>query len=414
MISNADNTWVMLSSALVMLMTPGLAFFYSGLAPARNTLNTLTMSISCLAVMPLVWYILGYSIAFSEGNPFFGGLAHVALKGVSLSASEGSTIPDATFMVFQMMFAVITPAIISGALVGRMKFKAFAIFVILWSLFIYSPMAHMVWGPGGWLVEHGSIDFAGGTVVHINSGVAAFVAAYILGPRSRVSKSTSSAHNVPFVLLGASLLWFGWYGFNAGSALAGDSLASLAVVTTTLATCASMAVWNVLSWLRGKPSTAIGFGVSAVVGLVGITPAAGFVTPTGAVIIGAVTSIISYLAISMKHKIPSSVDDTLDVFVCHGISGISGCLLTGLFATTTVNAGGADGLFYGNPGLLWKQAMAVGISVAITAVGTAVILFVLKAIMPIKHTQEEEAIGIDIIEHGEWAYDDIEKIKKPD
>jgi Amt family ammonium transporter len=287
-----------------------------------------------------------------------------------------------------------------------MKFKPYVLFVVLWSLLVYAPVAHMVWGPDGWLAEHGAIDFAGGTVVHINAGFAAMVAAYILGPRTKFKESSSEAHNIPFVLLGASLLWFGWFGFNAGSALAADGLASVAFVTTVIAPAASMAVWTLLSWLKGKPSTAIGSAVSAVVGLVAITPAAGFVTPTGAFFIGAIASAISYFALEYKHLLPKKIDDTLDVFLCHGISGLSGCILTGIFATKEVNSSGSNGLLYGNPGLVWNQLVAVGATVVVTVVGTAVILLAIKAVMPIRPTREEEEIGIDIIEHGESAYTD--------
>jgi len=406
MLNSGDTAWVLLASALVMLMTPGLGFFYAGLAPARNAINTLKMSISCLAIIPIAWFALGYSFAFAPGTGFIGGFGHAALQGVGPNPGEGSTIPDNAFMVFQMMFAIITPALISGALVGRMKFKPYVLFVVLWSLFVYSPVAHMVWGPDGWLAEHGAIDFAGGTVVHINAGFAAIMAAYILGPRTKFERSDSEAHNIPFVLLGASLLWFGWFGFNAGSALAADGLASVAFVATVIAPSASMAVWTILNWLKGKPSTAIGSAVSAVVGLVAITPAAGFVTPTGALFVGAIASVISFFALEYKHLLPKKIDDTLDVFVCHGISGISGCILTGVFATTEVNPSGANGLLYGNPGLVWNQLVGVGVTVIVTLVGTAVILLAIKAVMPIRPTPEEEEIGIDIIEHGESAYAD--------
>ena len=405
MINSGDTAWVLVCSALVMLMTPGLAFFYAGLAPARNALNTLKMSISCLAIIPITWFLFGYSFAFAPGTPFIGGFENFSLAGVGATASEGSSIPDFAFMVFQMMFAIITPALISGALVGRMKFKPYVLFVVLWSLFVYSPVAHMVWGPDGWLAEQGAIDFAGGTVVHINAGFAAIVAAYILGPRANILDADKKAHNIPFVLLGASLLWFGWFGFNAGSSLAADGLATLAFVTTILAAAASMATWTVLSWIRRKPSNATGSAIAAVIGLVAITPAAGFVTPTSAIFIGIIGCVISYSILEF-HLMPAKVDDTLDVFACHGIAGLTGCILTGVFATKTVNDAGADGLLYGNPGLVVDQLIAVGVSVAVTVIGTTVILLMIKSIMPIRYTAEEEEIGIDIIEHGESAYED--------
>jgi len=407
MINNGDTAWLITSSALVLLMTPGVAFFYSGLVSTRNVINTINMSFICLAVIPLTWALLGFSLSFSVGNSFIGGLQWAGLKDISINTmNDASNIPQYSYMMFQMMFAVITPALISGAIVGRMKFKAYVLFIILWNLLIYTPIAHWVWGPNGWIAALGAIDFAGGTVVHISSGFAALVAAIILGPRlTNNTARHDTPHNIPFVILGSSLLWFGWYGFNAGSALAANGLASLAFVTTTLSASASIFTWTILCWLRGHPSSAIGKACSAVIGLVAITPAAGYVTPMGAIIIGCVGAIVCYFAMAYRNKLLRNIDDTLDVFICHGIGGVTGAMMTGLLATKTVNPVGADGFFYGNSSLLVKQLIAVSATILMTVVGTAIILCFLKTIMSIRPTPEEESKGIDIAEHGEKAYE---------
>lgn len=403
--SHGDTAWLLISAALVLLMTPGVAFFYSGLVSTRNVINTINMSFICLAVVPLIWAIIGFSLVFTSANGFIGGLHWVALKGIANTLHAGTKIPEYAYMAFQLMFAVIAPALISGGIVGRMRFKAYVFFIILWSIFIYLPIAHWVWGPDGWIANLGAIDFAGGTVVHINAGCAALMAAIVLGPRLTKNETLHEPpHNIPFVILGSSLLWFGWYGFNAGSAIAANHLATLAFLTTTFAAAASIVTWMLLCWFRGYPSSAVGKACSAVVGLVAITPAAGFVTPMGSIIIGAIAAIICYFAMVFRDKWLKRVDDPLDVFICHGLGGIVGALMTGMLATKTVNSAGANGLFYGNPSLLLKQLIAVGATVLMTMIGTAIILYILKAIIQIRPNAEEEEKGIDIAEHGESAY----------
>ena len=350
-------------------------------------------------------------MAFSQGNSFIGGTEWFGLAGIGNTVNNAAAVPQYIFMAFQMMFAVITPALIAGAIVGRMKFKPYVLFVALWSMLVYVPIAHWVWGPGGWLGALGALDFAGGTVVHMNAGFAALVAAMILGPRvMKKNEIPEPPHNVPLVVLGASLLWFGWYGFNAGSAIAAGELASLAFVTTTLATSACIITWTILNWLRGNPSSAVSKSTAAVVGLVAITPAAGFVTPMGSIAVGCIAAIVCYTAIIHRRKWLRFVDDTLDVFICHGLGGLTGALLTGVFATKAVNPAGNDGLLYGNPSLLWNQLIAVGATIAMSVIGTAVILFVLKIFMNLRPTLAEMQQGIDFAEHGESAYgDQVEK-----
>lgn len=406
MIDQGNTAWLLISSALVLLMTPGVAFFYSGLVNSRNALNTINMSFICLAIIPLLWAICGFSLVFAPHNAIIGGLQWLGLAGMDNSVYQTGNVPQYVFMSFQMMFAVITPALISGAIVGRMKFKPYVLFITLWSLFVYIPIAHWVWGPNGWLASMGALDFAGGTVVHMNAGFAALVAAVILGPRVQRQGNVSEApHNVPLVVLGVSLLWFGWYGFNAGSAISAGQIASLSFVTTTLATAASIITWTILVWLRGHLSSVVSQATAAVVGLVAITPAAGYVTPMGAIGVGCFASIFCYLAMASRHAWLSKVDDTLDVFICHGLSGLAGAILTGVFATKAVNSAGANGLLYGNPAQLWHQLVAVLVTIATTMIGTAIILFILKLFMHIRPTPEEEQLGIDAAEHGETAYD---------
>lgn len=407
MINSGDTAWLLMSSALVLLMTPGVAFFYSGLVASRNVINTINMCFICLAVIPILWAIAGFSLTFSEGNRFIGGLQWIGLSGMEHTLHKGTNVPELAYMLFQMMFAVITPALISGAIVGRMKFKPYVLFVVLWSLLVYIPIAHWVWGPGGWLASLGVLDFAGGTVVHMNAGFAALVAAMILGPRVHKNKKLDvqeTPHNVPFVVLGVSLLWFGWYGFNAGSAISAGDLASLAVVTTTMATAASILSWTILNWLRGNPSSAVSKSTAAVVGLVAVTPAAGYVTPLGAIILGSTAALCCHFALAYRNKWMKKIDDTLDVFVCHGLGGLIGALMTGVLATKSVNEAGANGLLYGNPSQLGKQLIAVLAAILMTVVGTTIILFTLKLFITLRPTPEEEQLGIDLAEHGESAY----------
>lgn len=402
--NNSNIAWVLISCALVMLMTPGLAFFYSGLVRERNALNTIKMSFICLAIIPLVWAVIGYSLVFSDHNQWIGGLRYMGLAHIHEASKTVTTIPQPLFMLFQMMFAIISPAIISGALVGRMKFVAYFLFVIFWSLLVYTPLAHWVWGADGWLAQLGAIDFAGGIVVHISAGFSALVAALILGPRIRAHSHKDIPHNIPFVVLGASLLWFGWFGFNAGSALAANELAINAAITTMLGASSAVTSWTLLAWLRDSRPSAVGASAAAVIGLVAITPACGFVTPMGAIAIGSITAIITQMILLHLSNF-KKIDDTADVFACHGVAGAIGSLLTGVFATTSVNPAGKDGLLYGNYSLLWNQTIAVVVAISVSVVLTSAILLFLRKIVNIRTSPKEEVQGIDLVEHGEQAYD---------
>lgn len=414
----ADTAFMLICSALVLLMTPGLAFFYGGFVRSLNVLNTLMMSFVLMLLVGVTWILWGYSLAFAPGTPFIGGLQWLFLNGVGLETTDyllgsepeavvsyAATIPHQAFMMYQGMFAIITPALISGALVGRIKFKTYFWFVLLWSIFIYCPLAHMVWAKGGFMGLYGgfgALDFAGGTVVHISSGVSAFVAALVLGNRKSYPNGLTAPHNVPFIMLGAGLLWFGWFGFNAGSALASGGLATAAFVATNCGAAAAGLVWILMEWvLTGKP-TAVGLATGLVAGLVGITPAAGFVTPVSALLIGGITAFCCYYAIRIKNKM--GIDDALDTFPVHGVGGTVGAILTGVFASTDVNEFGANGLLYGNPGQLFKQIAAVAIAYVIAGVGTFVLLKILHAIMGLRVSLEVETQGLDPTEHSEVGY----------
>jgi len=401
-ISAGDTAWVLASSALVLLMTaPGLAFFYGGMVRRKNILGVLMQCFMCLALISVLWVVYGYSLAFGKGNPFIGGLDWFMLKGVGPDANPdyAATIPHTTFMIFQCMFAVITPALIIGSYAERMKFPAFLVFTTLWLTFIYCPIAHMVWGVGGFLNTLGAKDFAGGTVVHINAGVAGLVTALYLG--KRVGTDKQGMHNVPFVVLGASLLWFGWFGFNAGSALAANGLASNAFITTNTATAAAAISWAVMEWIfAGKPTT-LGAASGAVAGLVAITPACGFVDIGGALWIGFLVSVFCYCMVAFV-KPRLGYDDTLDAFGVHGIGGFWGAIATGLFAIKAVN--GVDGFFAGNPGQVWLQFVACATTIAWTAIGTLIICFIVDKTMGIRAVQEEEIMGLDLSQHHERAY----------
>ena len=402
-IDTGDTAWMLASSALVMLMTPGLAFFYGGLVRAKNSLNTMMMSYIALGLVSVLWALIGYSLAFAPGSGVLGGFGFAFLNGVGQTDvyPTAPTIPHLAFMIFQAMFAIITPALISGAIAERMKFSAYEVFIGLWSLFVYSPLAHMVWSPDGFLFKMGALDFAGGTVVHISAGVAALVAAIILGPRRGFGKTAFAPHNVPFVLLGAGLLWFGWFGFNAGSAVGSNGLAASAFVTTNMGAAAAMLMWSLLEIFRhGKP-TAVGAATGAVVGLVAITPAAGFVSPMAALAVGAIGAIVSFSAIQAKTRF--NLDDSLDVFWCHGLGGITGALLTGVFAQKSVNSLGS-GLIDGNAGQLGTQALAVLTAIVLSGVGTAIIIYVIKAVMGLRPSSKDEETGLDLADHGEAAY----------
>jgi len=416
-IDTGDSAWMLISSALVLLMTPGLAFFYGGLVRSRNVLNTMMMSLILMAVVGVTWTLWGYSLAFAPNeltpganppysmSPIFGSLKWAFLNGVAFDQPDpigyAPTIPHQLFMVYQMMFAIITPALISGAIVERVSFKAYFFFILLWSTFIYSPLAHWVWGKG-WIGTLGALDFAGGTVVHISSGVSAVVFAWVLGARKTYPTQPAAPHNVPYVLLGIGLLWFGWMGFNGGSALGAGPLATVAFVATTVATAAGGLTWTILEWvLRGKP-TAIGIASGFLAGLVGVTPAAGFVTALGAILIGSITAFSCFWAVSWRAKL--QFDDSLDTYPIHGVGGTIGAILTGVFATKTVNSAGNDGLLYGNPGLVVTQIIGVVATYIFAAVGTLIILKLLGLVMPLRVKPLTEDQGLDINEQGEEAY----------
>ena len=396
--NQADTAWMLIATALVLLMTPALAFFYGGLTRSKNALNTMMMSFISLGFVGVAWALIGYTLAFSGTNAWIGDLANVFLSGVGLEAK--GTIPHMLFMAFQGTFCIITAALISGAIIERMRFSAYVAFITIWAIAIYAPIAHWVWG-GGWLASLGAFDFAGGTVVHVNAAAAALVAAMVLGKRSDYGSASILPHNVPFVLLGAGVLWFGWFGFNAGSALAASPQAGLAFVTTMLAPAATLVVWTILDAVRtGKP-TSVGCATAIVVGLVAITPAAGYVSPMSAIALGAIAAFPSYFGILVRAK--TSLDDSLDVVAAHGLGGTVGALLTGVFAEKALN-GAFDGALFGNPGQVLVQGAAVLGAMLYSAAGTFVVLKLIGLVMPLRATASEEAEGLDITAHGEEAY----------
>jgi Amt family ammonium transporter len=403
-ISAGDTAWVLASAALVMLMTPGLALFYGGLVRPKNVLSTLMHSFFILALISVQWVLWGYSLAFGPSvGGLIGSLAWVGLRDVGPDPGPYSdTIPHLAFMAFQMMFAIITPALITGAFAERKRFKAFVLFSLLWATFVYDPLAHWVWAKDGWLANLGALDFAGGTVVHISSGVSALVAATVLGRRVGLGKEKMEPHDLTMTVLGAGLLWFGWFGFNAGSALAANGLAASAFVTTNTAAAMGALAWVTVAWAhKGHPSV-LGAAAGAVAGLVGITPAAGFVTPSAAILIGLGAGVICYFAIQLRERL--AVDDALDVWAVHGIGGTWGALATGLFATTAVNAAGKDGLLYGNPGQFFTQVIAVIATWVFCGVMTFIILKIVDAIIGLRVPEQEEVLGLDLSQHGEPAY----------
>ena len=403
-ISAGDTAWVLVSTALVLLMVPGLALFYGGLVRTRAVLNTFMMSVAALAVVGVQWVVGGYSLAFGPGS-VVGSLSWAGLTSVAAAPGPYSaTIPHAAFAGFQAMFAGITVALISGAMVERIRFHVYVIFALLWTTFVYDPLAHWVWAADGWLHKLGALDFAGGTVVHISAGTAALVAAVMLGRRRDFGKTALRPHNVVFTLTGAGLLWVGWIGFNAGSALAADGVAALALMNTFAAAASAIIAWLTIEFARGGQATAVGGATGAVVGLVAITPAAGYVTPLSALAIGALGACASYAAVQWRSK--TTIDDALDVFACHGVAGIVGALLTGVFASKAVNAAGADGLLYGNARLLGVQALAVGCTIVFTAPVTALVLGRLRAVGSLRVALSGELAGVDVSEHGEHAYED--------
>ena len=404
-INGADTVWVLVASALVMLMTPGLAFFYGGLVRQKNVLSTLMHSFFILALISVQWALWGYSLAFGPTiGGLIGNLDWVGLKGVGIepNSAYAATIPHAAFMIFQMMFAVITPALISGAFAERKRFAAFAVFAVAWATFVYAPVAHWVWGVGGWIRTLGALDFAGGTVVHITSGVSALVCALVLGKRLGYGTDSMQPHNATLTLLGTGLLWFGWFGFNAGSSLAANGLAVSAFVTTHIAAAAGMLAWLAASWIRHRKASVLAASAGAVAGLVGITPAAGFVTPMAAIFIGLSAGAVCFWVV--EYVVRGNVDDALDVFGVHGVGGIVGALLTGVFATKTVNTAGADGLLYGNPQQFLTQLIAVLVVAAYAAIVTFILLKVIDATIGIRVSKDEETEGLDASQHGESAY----------
>lgn len=404
-INSGDTAWILTCSALVLMMTiPGLFLFYGGLVRSKNVLGTIMQSFMIVALISIQWVLWGYTLAFGPDiGGMIGDLRFLALGGVGPepNADYSATIPHQAFMVFQMMFAIITPALIMGAIAERAKFSTFIVFVLLWATFIYDPLAHWVWG-GGWMGAMGALDFAGGTVVHISSGVAALVAALFYGARRGYRRDALVPHNLPFTVIGASLLWVGWFGFNAGSALAANGLAVIAFVTTNTAAAAAALAWVFTEWMmRGKP-TLLGAATGAVAGLVCITPAAGFVSPVSAIIIGAVGGVLCFTACNLKTSL--GYDDSLDVVGVHGVGGTWGALATGIFASTLVNPDGANGMLYGNPGQLWVQFVSVAATIAFAFVGTAIILGLLKATMGLRVSDDEEQMGLDLSQHEERGY----------
>ena len=405
-IDSGDTAWLLTSSALVLLMTaPGLALFYGGMVRRKNALGTIMHSFIILALISVQWVLWGYSLAFGpDKGGIIGGFEWLGLRGVGLQPNPdyGATVPHQAFMVFQLMFAVITPALITGAFAERMKFSTFIVFTLAWATLVYDPLAHWVWGVGGWLRNLGALDFAGGTVVHISSGISALAAALVVGRRKGYGHEPMPPHNLPLTVAGAALLWFGWFGFNAGSAISAGSLATSAFVVTNTATASAALGWMFTEWAaRGKP-TVLGAASGAVAGLVAITPASGYVSPLASIVIGAVAGFLCYTACNMKTKL--GYDDSLDVVGVHGIGGTWGALATGLFATKTINEAGGDGLFYGNPGQLGVQVVAILASWVLAFVMTFIILKVLDAIMGLRVGREDEEAGLDLSQHSENAY----------
>ncbi|MEP6858474.1 MAG: ammonium transporter [Gemmatimonadales bacterium] len=397
-INQADTAWMLIATAMVLVMTPALGFFYGGLVRAKNTLNTMMMSYVALGFVGIAWAIIGYSFAFSTGSSWLGGLDNAFFRNVGLDAK--GTIPHLLFAGYQATFCIITAALISGAIVERMRFGAYVAFITLWSVVVYAPIAHWVWG-GGWLGKLGALDFAGGTVVHINAAAAALVVAIVLGARKDYARQAIIPQNVPFTLLGAGLLWFGWFGFNGGSALAANASAALAFANTMFAPMGTLVVWSILDITRTKKTTAVGAATAIVVGLVAITPAAGFVSPVSGIAIGAIAAIPSYFTILWRAG--TRLDDSLDVIAAHGVGGTVGALLTGVLAQKIWN-GTADGALFGNPKQLGIQVAAIAATILYSVVGTFVILKAIALVAPLRASQKEEGVGMDVTQHGEEAY----------
>jgi len=405
-INTGDTAWVLISAGLVFLMTPGLAFFYGGLVRKKNMLSVLMQCFMLMCIITLQWVIFGYSLSFGPDiKGMIGSLSWAGLHGVGSEpfADYSATVPHQAFMIYQAMFAIITPGLILGAFAERMKFSAFVVFSLLWATFVYDPVCHWVWGVGGFLRNSGALDFAGGTVVHINAGVAALVCAIVLGKRKGYPSHMSPPHNLPFAVLGAGLLWFGWFGFNGGSALGANGLAANALVVTHVAAAAAGLTWSLLEWKISSKPTMLGMITGAVAGLVAITPAAGFVGPIDAIWIGVGVSLICYFFVAVV-KTKFGYDDSLDAFGVHGIGGIWGALATGLWATKAVNPAGNNGLFYGNPGLFLVQLKAVVVTIVYSFVVSWVLLKIVDAFMGLRVSEDEERIGLDLTQHRESGY----------
>lgn len=402
-IDTGDTAWVLISAALVFIMTPGLGFFYGGMVRDKNVLTTIMQSFFIVAMISVEWIILGYAMTFgTDISGFIGSLDKIGLTGIGMSVLENGTIPELAFVAFQCMFAVITPALITGAFAERVKFHAFAIFILLWAVLIYNPMAHWVWG-GGFLAKLGALDFAGGLVIHILSGISGLTLCILLGKRHGLGKIPMLPHNLPMTVLGATLLWFGWFGFNAGSALGANGLAANAFIATQGAAAAATVSWVVVEWiLNGKP-TILGAASGCIAGLVAITPAAGFVAPIPAIIIGAIGGVLCYFAVAaLKAKL--GYDDSLDAFGIHGLGGTWGSIATGLWATTEINPAGANGLFYGETHLLVAQIISTFVAYAFAIIGTIILYKIVNAFTHMRADKNEEITGLDITEHGERAY----------
>nr|MDH3078186.1 ammonium transporter [Bacillus velezensis] len=400
-----DTVFMFFCALLVWLMTPGLALFYGGMVKSKNVLSTAMHSFSSLAIVSVVWVLYGYSLAFAPGNTWLGGIEWAGLKGVGFEpGSYSDTIPHSLFMMFQMTFAVLTTAIISGAFAERMRFSAFLVFSFLWASLVYTPVAHWVWG-GGWIGQMGALDFAGGNVVHISSGVAGLVLAIVLGKRK--DGTAASPHNLIYTFLGGALIWFGWFGFNVGGALTLDSIAMFAFINTNTAAIATGIIgWILIEWMLNKKPTMLGAVSGAIAGLVAITPVAGFVTPFSSIVIGFIGGLVCFWGVYWLKK-TFGYDDALDAFGPHGIGGTWGGIATGLFATTSVNDGGANGLFYGDPGLLWKQIAAIAATYVFVFIVTFVIIKIVGLFIPLRASEEEESLGLDLTMHGEKAYQDL-------
>jgi Amt family ammonium transporter len=407
-INGADTVWVLISAALVMLMTPAVGLFYGGMVRKKNVLAIITQSFIVLALISIQWILFGYSLAFGPdagGHGLIGGLQWIGLNGVGAAPDPNyaPTIPASVFMIYQAMFAIITPVLITGAFADRMKFSTFIVFTLLWTTLVYDPIAHWVWGTGGWLHELGALDFAGGLVVHISAGLSALAAAIIIGKRIGFKSENMAPHNVPMTILGGILLWFGWFGFNAGSALTAGSLAANAFIVTNTSAAAGTLSWMAISWKHGGKPNALGIVTGGVAGLAAITPASGFVGPLWAIVIGAGAGLLCYFAMHLKNN-KTNIDDSLDVFACHGVGSIWGVIATGIFASLAINPAGANGLIFGNYDLIQSQIIAIIVTVIYSFVVTAIILKILDAKMGLRVADNEEIEGLDITQHGEKAY----------